>query len=61
MSKDQHINELTDQIIDRQEAINELLNDSDFLTEEMIIALQKILDNQKLIINQLISFEMHKK
>lgn len=47
MNKDQTINELIDQIIDRQEAINELLEDKVSVPDELAEALQQIVEEQK--------------
>ena len=53
MNKDQNINELIDQIIDRQEAINELLDDKESLPEEMADVLQRIAEEQGKVIDLL--------
>ena len=53
MNKDQNINELIDQIIDQQEAINELLEDKESVPEEMAEALQRIVEEQEKIIDLL--------
>lgn len=50
MNKDQNINELIDQIIDRQEAINELLEDKESLPEDLVGALQRIVEEQRKIL-----------
>lgn len=53
MNKDQNVNELIDQIIDRQEAINELLDDKEAVTDELIATLRRIAEEQGKILKQL--------
>ena len=53
MNKDQNINELIDQIIDRQEAINELLEEKESMPGDLAEALRRISEEQGKIMKQL--------
>ena len=53
MNKDQNINELIDQIIDQQEAINELLEEQELMPEHLADALQRISEEQGKVIDLL--------
>lgn len=53
MNKDQNVNELIDQIIDRQEAINELLEDTESMSDDLAEALQRIAEEQEKMIDLL--------
>lgn len=53
MNKDQNINELIDQIIDRQEAINGFLDGKDLLSDDLTDALQRIAEEQGRILEML--------